>query len=58
MLSKFGNHQDLEATAGVRHMMDKNLAVKVNYVYDSATATDGADAVVDHSGVVAAVYGF
>ncbi len=48
----------MEATAGVRYMMDKNLSVKANYVFGSTTAAEGADSVTDHSGQVAAVYGF
>lgn len=58
MLNKFDNHKEMEITAGVRQAMGKNLTVKANYVFDSVTATDGATAVTDHSGVVAAVYGF
>jgi len=48
----------MEATAGVRYQMDKNLNLKANYVFSSTTAADGADAVSDHAGQVAAVYGF
>jgi len=33
-LSKFVAHQETELTAGLRFKMDKNLNVKVNYVFD------------------------
>jgi len=48
----------LQATAGVRYKMDKNLSVKANYVFDTTTAATGATSVTDHSGQLAAVFGF
>jgi len=57
-LSKIADFKEMELTAGLRQKMGQNLTVKANYTYDSTTATDGATAVTDHSGVIAAVYGF
>lgn len=57
-LSKFTDDKQMQVTVGAHRVVDKSLTVKADYTLDRVTATAGADATTDHSGVISAVYGF